>query len=106
MSCKGIQLYYCSTAGSLRPKKRRTSGWVKQAAGTLRWLSTCWRPQMFSTALMPCALAACASMYLPARAPDTADRFLLLPKAVGIRAASALRTSISCLQEPRNVKIR
>ena len=42
MSCKGIQLYYCSTAGSLRPKKRRTSGWVKQAAGTLRWLSTCW----------------------------------------------------------------
>ena len=26
----------------------------------------CDRPQIFSTALMPCALAACASMYLPA----------------------------------------
>lgn len=43
-----------------------TSGWVKQAAGTVLWSSTCSRPHMFSTALMPCALAACASIYLPA----------------------------------------
>ena len=43
-----------------------TSGWVKQAAGTVLWSSTWERPHMFSTALMPCALAACASMYLPA----------------------------------------
>ncbi len=33
----------------------RTSGWVKQAAGTLLWLRTLWRPQMFSTTEMPCA---------------------------------------------------
>ena len=43
-----------------------TSGCVKQAAGTVLWLSTWSRPHMFSTALIPCALAACASMYLPA----------------------------------------
>lgn len=43
-----------------------TSGWVKAAAGTLRWSRTCGRPHMFSTALMPCAEAACASMNLPA----------------------------------------
>jgi hypothetical protein len=30
-----------------------TSGWVKHAAGTDRWLSTCGRPHMFSTAEMP-----------------------------------------------------
>ena len=33
---------------------RRTSGCVKQAAGTLRWFSTCFRPHMVSTAEMPC----------------------------------------------------
>ena len=43
------------------------SGCVKQAAGTVLWLRTWSRPHMFSTALMPCALAACASMYLPAQ---------------------------------------
>ena len=46
---------------------QRTSGWVKQAAGTELWLRMYGRSQMFSTALMPCALAACASMYLPAQ---------------------------------------
>lgn len=32
---------------------QRTSGCVKQAAGTLRWFSTCFRPHMVSTAEMP-----------------------------------------------------
>ncbi len=32
-----------------------TSGCVKQAAGTLRWLSTWSRPHMCSTAEMPCS---------------------------------------------------
>lgn len=47
-----------------------TSGCVKQAAGTELWLRTCGRLQMFSTALIPCALAAWASMYLPAHWED------------------------------------
>lgn len=51
-----------------------TSGCVKQAAGTLRWFSTCGRPHMFSTALMPCALAACASMYLPVQSMNNVSQ--------------------------------
>ena len=38
---------------------------MKQAAGTLAWLSTWGLPHMFSTAEIPWAEAACASMYLP-----------------------------------------
>mmetsp|Transcript_9091 Transcript_9091/g.15838 ORF Transcript_9091/g.15838 Transcript_9091/m.15838 type:complete len:271 (-) Transcript_9091:974-1786(-) len=58
-----------SSAFSCVTPTKETSGCVKQAAGTLRWLSTWDRPAMFSTALIPCALAACASMYLPLASP-------------------------------------
>mmetsp|Transcript_19554 Transcript_19554/g.40824 ORF Transcript_19554/g.40824 Transcript_19554/m.40824 type:complete len:225 (-) Transcript_19554:973-1647(-) len=45
------------------------SGCVKQAAGT-DWWSTAWfRPQMFSTADIPCALAAWASIITPLQSP-------------------------------------
>lgn len=51
-------------ASSVAPTKE-TSGCVKQAAGTDAWFKTWGRPHMFSTAEMPWADAACASMYLP-----------------------------------------
>ena len=66
VSCLGFRV--CEAVLSL------TSGCVKQAAGTLRWLSTWGRPHMFSTALMPWALAACASMYLPAPVQHACQR--------------------------------
>jgi len=42
-----------SSAFSCVTPTNDTSGWVKHAAGTDRWLSTCGRPHMFSTAEMP-----------------------------------------------------
>mmetsp|Transcript_33309 Transcript_33309/g.68773 ORF Transcript_33309/g.68773 Transcript_33309/m.68773 type:complete len:247 (+) Transcript_33309:285-1025(+) len=45
------------------------SGWVKQAAGMVSWSTTCERPTMFSTAEMPWALAAWASIILPLASP-------------------------------------
>mmetsp|Transcript_17770 Transcript_17770/g.42716 ORF Transcript_17770/g.42716 Transcript_17770/m.42716 type:complete len:207 (-) Transcript_17770:1015-1635(-) len=45
------------------------SGCVKHAAGTALWLTAWGRPMMFSTADMPCAEAACASIILPFASP-------------------------------------
>ena len=57
--------------------EKTTSGWVKQAAGTELWFSTWGRSHMFSTALIPWALAACASMYFPTQWHSTS--LLLAP---------------------------
>mmetsp|Transcript_22293 Transcript_22293/g.44491 ORF Transcript_22293/g.44491 Transcript_22293/m.44491 type:complete len:224 (-) Transcript_22293:902-1573(-) len=58
-----------STAcSSVRPTMA-ISGCVKQAAGTASWLTTCSLPQMFSTAEMPWAEAAWASIMTPLASP-------------------------------------
>ena len=81
-----------------------TSGWVKAAAGTLRWSSTCGRPHMFSTALMPCAEAACASMNLPAHALRAARTLLCL--ACRTPASRPYRTLISLLSAELSMSIQ
>ena len=59
-----------SRATSSVAPTNETSGWVKQAAGTDAWLRTCARPDMFSTAEIPCADAACARESDPAIGPS------------------------------------
>mmetsp|Transcript_8 Transcript_8/g.20 ORF Transcript_8/g.20 Transcript_8/m.20 type:complete len:219 (+) Transcript_8:404-1060(+) len=55
-------------AASSSPTKA-ISGCVKQAAGMASWLTTCLEPAMFSTAEMPWADAACASIITPFASP-------------------------------------
>mmetsp|Transcript_9126 Transcript_9126/g.15115 ORF Transcript_9126/g.15115 Transcript_9126/m.15115 type:complete len:250 (+) Transcript_9126:495-1244(+) len=63
----------CSAARSLAWSSVRPtiaiSGWVKHAAGIFSWFTTCGRPKMFSTAEMPWAEAAWASIILPLASP-------------------------------------
>mmetsp|Transcript_18201 Transcript_18201/g.60883 ORF Transcript_18201/g.60883 Transcript_18201/m.60883 type:complete len:247 (+) Transcript_18201:111-851(+) len=53
---------------SSRPAKA-ISGWVKHAAGMALWFTRCSLPAMFSTAEMPWAEAAWASIILPLASP-------------------------------------
>mmetsp|Transcript_24183 Transcript_24183/g.71701 ORF Transcript_24183/g.71701 Transcript_24183/m.71701 type:complete len:467 (-) Transcript_24183:67-1467(-) len=68
------------------------SGWVKHAAGTASWLSTCSCPHMFSTAEMPCADAACASIILPLRSPMHQSPSMTLPSLSSARILSSTGT--------------
>mmetsp|Transcript_29313 Transcript_29313/g.94488 ORF Transcript_29313/g.94488 Transcript_29313/m.94488 type:complete len:271 (+) Transcript_29313:546-1358(+) len=68
------------------------SGWVKQAAGTASWLSTCSCPHIFSTAEMPCADAACASIILPLRSPMHHRPSITLPSLSSARIFSSTGT--------------
>mmetsp|Transcript_46865 Transcript_46865/g.99537 ORF Transcript_46865/g.99537 Transcript_46865/m.99537 type:complete len:247 (-) Transcript_46865:968-1708(-) len=58
-----------STACSSVGPTMAISGWVKHAAGMASWLTSWDRPQMFSTAEMPWAEAAWASIILPLASP-------------------------------------
>mmetsp|Transcript_72142 Transcript_72142/g.192842 ORF Transcript_72142/g.192842 Transcript_72142/m.192842 type:complete len:210 (-) Transcript_72142:1042-1671(-) len=66
---------------SVRPTMP-TSGCVKHAAGTALWFTACGRPQMFSTAEMPWAEAACASISLPLASPMHHRCGMTLPPAL------------------------
>mmetsp|Transcript_17105 Transcript_17105/g.51722 ORF Transcript_17105/g.51722 Transcript_17105/m.51722 type:complete len:223 (+) Transcript_17105:924-1592(+) len=68
------------------------SGCVKHAAGTASWLSTCSLPHMFSTAEMPWADAACASIILPLRSPMHQSPSMTLPSLSRARIFSSTGT--------------
>eukprot|EP00968_Pinguiococcus_pyrenoidosus_P024872 scaffold5138_cov251-Pinguiococcus_pyrenoidosus.AAC.9 len=67
-SSKPSALARSTACSSVRPTKAMF-GCVKQAAGIASWSTTCSCPTMFSTALIPWAEAACASIILPLASP-------------------------------------
>mmetsp|Transcript_21020 Transcript_21020/g.45118 ORF Transcript_21020/g.45118 Transcript_21020/m.45118 type:complete len:302 (-) Transcript_21020:186-1091(-) len=71
------------------------SGCVKHAAGTASWFRMCSVPQMFSTADMPWAEAACASIILPLRSP------MHQRPSIGLPSASSARIFSSTCTKPR-----
>mmetsp|Transcript_32029 Transcript_32029/g.95682 ORF Transcript_32029/g.95682 Transcript_32029/m.95682 type:complete len:270 (-) Transcript_32029:1017-1826(-) len=94
-----------SSAFSWVTPTNETSGCVKHAAGIELWFSTCGRPSMFSIAEMPCALAACASMYLPLASPMQYTFGTTLPSlpstSIFSETGTKPRRSVSALIAPR-----
>mmetsp|Transcript_23659 Transcript_23659/g.52585 ORF Transcript_23659/g.52585 Transcript_23659/m.52585 type:complete len:286 (+) Transcript_23659:171-1028(+) len=82
------------------------SGCVKHAAGMQSWFSTCLRPTMFSTAEMPCAEAACASIIFPFASPmhhrplTTFPSFLSSTRIFSSTQMNPLSVSILALSRP------
>merc|ERR1719261_453505 len=83
------------------------SGCVKQAAGIASWSTSCDLPQMFSTAEMPWADAACASIILPLASPmhhrpgTTAPSALSSTCILSLTCTNPRTVSMFCLSSSR-----
>mmetsp|Transcript_63053 Transcript_63053/g.150420 ORF Transcript_63053/g.150420 Transcript_63053/m.150420 type:complete len:247 (+) Transcript_63053:365-1105(+) len=76
------------------------SGCVKHAAGMQSWSTAWWRPTMFSTAEMPWAEAACASIILPLASPMHHTPGITVPSCL----SSTCILSFTCTK-PRKVSM-